>query len=69
MPLSAKAPDSRVKSMASLVQPGRIRARIEKQHELFAGVVGKRDGAAAIARQAEGGRLGALAISTDDLPV
>ena len=37
-----------------------VRARIEKQHEFLAGIVGQRDGAAAIAWQVEGGRLGAL---------
>jgi len=39
---------------------GGVRARIEKQHQLFPGEVGERDGAAAIARQAEGGRFRAL---------
>ena len=32
---------------------GRVGARIEKQHELLAGIVGERDAAAAVARQIE----------------
>src|SRR6266478_4390793 len=37
-----------------------VRARVEKQHEFSSRIVGERDGFAAIARKAEGGRLGAL---------
>src|SRR3954451_13617986 len=39
---------------------GRVRARIEKQHEFLAGKFRERNGIAAIARQGEGGSLGAL---------
>src|SRR6267142_5452689 len=37
-----------------------VRAWVEKQHEFASRIVGERDGFAAIARKAEGGRLGAL---------
>ncbi len=37
-----------------------VRAWIEKQHEFFTRIVRQRNGFAAIARQAEGGRLCAL---------
>src|SRR6266581_1229271 len=37
-----------------------VRAWVEKQHELSSRIVGERDGFAAIARKAEGGRFGAL---------
>ena len=56
---------------------GGVGARIEKQHQLLAGVIGERDAAAAVARQLEVGGLGAfhggfscsrLAEPADDLP-
>src|SRR5882672_180887 len=37
-----------------------VRAWVEKQHEFSSRIVGERDGFAAIARKAEGGRFGAL---------
>src|SRR5882724_116777 len=37
-----------------------VRAWVEKQHELSSRIVGERDGFAAIARKAEGGRFCAL---------
>src|ERR1700694_6145837 len=37
-----------------------VRAWVEKQHEFSSGIVGERDGFAAIARKAEGGRFGAF---------
>src|SRR5712691_9920900 len=37
-----------------------VRARVEKQHEFSSRIVGERDGFAAIARKAEGGRFGGL---------
>ena len=58
--LSAKLLARRVKSIASLVQPGRVRAWIEKQHKFSSLEVGQRNGLAAVARQAEGGGLCAL---------
>ena len=37
---------------------GRVGARIEKQHEFLAGVIGERDAVASVAGQLEGGGLG-----------
>ena len=48
---------SREKSIASLVQPDVSAAGIEIKDELAAGEVGKRDRAAAVARQSEAGAL------------
>ena len=58
-PSSANASLSRVKSIASLVQPA-CRRGDKKTARVSAGVVGERDAVAAVARQLEAGRHGAF---------